>query len=345
MRKKIVIFKNDRIGDLIWSLDSLNFINQNNKDKDITYFLSNINFSMNFLVQCENVEFRKINYHPNFLEKLSIIKFFLTTQIHSVYIFRPQSFYYLLPIIFFFKKIKFNGFCINDKNNYKRPNKFLRIFLNKIIINDRSSTAIKPHTAELQNKLVDFEADKYNKKKYSLISNHHSQNKYILFQFKKKFFDFYKWEFKVLVNVLNQLSIYNLPIYLIKDKEHDFYNKIFKSEFNYYNFKTKEKITKSSNVHFFDEIEGLNYFSLIYNSSIVIAPHGTVTSVSNLNSKSLTIDLFFLDKKKIDFYEIKNSFHEFKPKNKNYKFMLISNNYHKWLKKVDILIKNYTKHV
>lgn len=165
MRKKIVIFKNDRIGDLIWSLDSLNFINQNNKDKDITYFLSNINFSMNFLVQCENVEFRKINYHPNFLEKLSIIKFFLTNQIHSVYIFRPQSFYYLLPIIFFFKKIKFNGFCINDKNNYKRPNKFLRIFLNKIIINDRSSTAIKPHTAELQNKLVDFDARKYKKKK------------------------------------------------------------------------------------------------------------------------------------------------------------------------------------
>ena len=49
MTSKIVIFKNDRIGDLIPSVPAINLIIDKNKDKKIVIYLSEINYKMKFL--------------------------------------------------------------------------------------------------------------------------------------------------------------------------------------------------------------------------------------------------------------------------------------------------------
>ena len=49
--ESIIIFKNDRIGDLMPAVAAINLIINNNKDKKIIIFLSNINYKMKFLFE------------------------------------------------------------------------------------------------------------------------------------------------------------------------------------------------------------------------------------------------------------------------------------------------------
>ena len=49
--ENIIIFKNDRIGDLIPSVAAINLIINNNQDKKIIIYLSNINYKMKFLFE------------------------------------------------------------------------------------------------------------------------------------------------------------------------------------------------------------------------------------------------------------------------------------------------------
>ena len=53
--ENIIIFKNDRIGDLIPSVSAINLIIDNNQDKKVIIFLSNINYKMKFLFEKKNV--------------------------------------------------------------------------------------------------------------------------------------------------------------------------------------------------------------------------------------------------------------------------------------------------
>ena len=48
-KKKVVIFKNDRTGDLFVSLKAINRIINKHSDQPITIFLSNINHKFSFL--------------------------------------------------------------------------------------------------------------------------------------------------------------------------------------------------------------------------------------------------------------------------------------------------------
>ena len=43
---------------------------------------------------------------------------------------------------------------LNSKNNYKRPNEFLRKFLYKKVINDRNTRSIRPTRKQLQIDLI-----------------------------------------------------------------------------------------------------------------------------------------------------------------------------------------------
>ena len=139
MFSKIVIFKNDRIGDLMPSVPAINLIIQNNKDKKIIIYLSETNYKMEFLFNEKNVEVILINYKLPLKNRIDILYFFLKTKISKVYILRPKNFFFLLPLIFYFKRIKFYGLCLNGTNNYKRPNDFLRNFLTKFVVNDRGT--------------------------------------------------------------------------------------------------------------------------------------------------------------------------------------------------------------
>ena len=48
---KVLIFKNDRVGDYFTSINSINLILNKHKDNDIVIFLSKINYKFNFIFQ------------------------------------------------------------------------------------------------------------------------------------------------------------------------------------------------------------------------------------------------------------------------------------------------------
>ena len=82
--KKIIIFKNDRIGDLIPSVPAINLLIENNKDKEIIIYLSEINYKMNFLFEYENVKIIKVNYNLTYSNRIKLIFFFLTNSSKEV---------------------------------------------------------------------------------------------------------------------------------------------------------------------------------------------------------------------------------------------------------------------
>ena len=141
MNEKIIIFKNDKIGDLIHAYNAIQNIINNNLNKQIIIFLSHYNSEMKFLF-LKNVKFHIISEKTNFLEKLKILYFFMITNIKKTYIFKPSYFLFLLPLFFYFKKIKFYGICVNNINYY-RPSLFLRKFLERFVVNDRGTKKIR----------------------------------------------------------------------------------------------------------------------------------------------------------------------------------------------------------
>ena len=153
-QEEIVVFKNDRIGDLMTSVPALRILIKENKDKLITIFLSKINHKIRFLFENENVNIIITDYNPSLKDRLLIITYLIKKKISKVFIIRPKNFFFYLPLIFFLKKTKFYGLCVNDKSNYKRPNTLLRKFLFKKVINDRNTRLIRPTRKQLQIDLV-----------------------------------------------------------------------------------------------------------------------------------------------------------------------------------------------
>ena len=150
----IVIFKNDRIGDLITSIPAINLLIKSNQDKKITIYLSQINYKMKFLLEKGNIKIIVVNYKLNLMNRINILFYLFSNNISKVFIIRPKKFYFIMPLIFFFTKIKFYGLCINAQNNYRRPNEFLRKFLDNYVINDRDTCSSRLSRAELQLNLV-----------------------------------------------------------------------------------------------------------------------------------------------------------------------------------------------
>ena len=341
LKKKIIIFKNDRLGDFIWSIESIKFLILSNQDKQIIIFLSNFNESAEFFLKFKNVIVKKIKYRASLLEKIYIFFFLLTKDIQDVYILAPKSYFFFLPLLFFFKKINFYGYCLKNINQKNRPNSFFRFFLKKYIVNDRSQENIRPHTSDLQKELVGFNSSFKDMDKNLKPLNNFYYKKYILFHFKKNIFDELSWDLNILKKIFSKILSYNFPVFLIKDLEENAYDSIFAKEFSILNsdsFLNKESLLNK--VYYVPNISGNKFFNIISNAKLVIAPHGTPTSLS-FYYKVKTIDLFYFKSKnlKTDFYKIKNAFHEFKPKNKDYLFTTINKNYDKTINKINYLIK------
>ena len=342
LKKKIVIFKNDRLGDFIWSIESIRFLILSNQDKQIIIFLSNFNESAEFFLKFTNVSIKKIKYRASFLEKINIFFLLLTEEIQDVYILAPKAFYFLLPILLFFKKINFYGYCLKNINFKNRPFTFFRFFLKKYIINDRSFVHIRPHTSDLQKKLVGFNSSFNQIQLVDKPFDNFYYKKYILFHFKKNVFDELSWDFNILNKIFDKILSYNLPVFLIKDLEKNRYDSIFLDEFTVLNFDSfLQRESLSNKVYYIPNISGNKFFNIIANAKLVIAPHGTPTSLSFYYNVK-TIDLFYFKSNnlKSDFYKIKNAFHEFKPKSKDYLFTTLNTNYNKTINKIYYLMKN-----
>ena len=70
--KKILILKNDRVGDLFNSLEAINLIIKNNSDASIEIILSEISKNLNFLFNLNHVKVSYLPYHLTFYDKLKL---------------------------------------------------------------------------------------------------------------------------------------------------------------------------------------------------------------------------------------------------------------------------------
>ena len=342
--EKIIIFKNDRLGDLLHGVPAINNIIEQNPDKEIIIFLSKISKNFYFLFKKKNTKLKVLNYHLTVAEKIKIIIFLIKNNLQKIYILSPKNFYFYLPLLFI--RTKFYGICLNGVNGYRRPNLFLRKFLYKFLINDRETLkrrkSIRLLQFELANKdleikkNIDFQLHipkSDNLKKYL-------PNNYLLVHFKKKVAHRLGWGINELDLILNELKKYNPNIVLIKDIEKDELNSIFKKKYKTLDFENNLFYKNENNVLFFDNIEGEDLYNLVKYSKKVIAFHGTIPSIALLN-KIPVLDLFYCDiKNKKDYHSYKNGFCEFKPKYQGYDFIIPRKNVEKTLKKMHFSIKN-----
>ena len=330
-----VLLKNDSVGDLVHSLKAID--NITSSSKKVTIFLSKLTEKYSFLVKGPKVEIKILNYNLSLIEKVKLIFFLISNNIKNVYILSPKNFYYYLPVIF--RNIKFYAICIDNINNYKRPNLFLRRFLYKYEINDRGKIFRRESTESIQNKLTmhdnknsDYQFNVNIKK--SEILNNILPDKYIFFHLKKKRFDDLDWKFNELQLMFIEFTKYSKNIIITKDIENDNNNIIFRENYNSYDFNSKKFIDKKKNILFLDNIVGEDLFNVIKYSHKVVAFHGMMTNLGYLLKKPV-LDLFHC---KIEVWEdyrsYRNSFYEFKPKYYGYDFIIPNKNIRKTIRKM-----------
>ena len=342
-----VILKNDAVGDLVPSLPAINNIIYSKDNKKVTIFLSERSKKFNFLVDAPNVEVKIINYNLSFFEKISLFVYIFRNKIDNIYILSPKNFYFYLPV--FFRKIKFFALCVNNINNYKRPNSFLRKFLFKYVINERHKTFKRESTKSIQNRLTASDSLIHKDKNYKIHLKNSNKlfkylpDKYLYFHYKKKRFESLNWRLNELNLLLKEFTKYYENIVFTKDNLKDENSSIFKNIYNSYDFKTDKFVNRKKNIIFLDNIEGIDLFNVIGHSSKVVAFHGMMTGIASLFKKPV-LDLFHIDVliENMDwesYRRTRNFFYEFKPVYKNYDFIIPQKNFIKTLKKMKFSLK------
>jgi ADP-heptose:LPS heptosyltransferase len=339
--KNILVIKNDRLGDFAISLPALNLILNKYRNDKITFVLSDINFDFSFLLKKNNVNFIKISYSLNLFERINIFLLLLFKKFEKIYIFRPKNYYFFLS--FFFRKIKFIGICIKNKN-ILRPNKFLLKYLNYYLINDRDINGKRESIVELQIKTINYKPiyvenlinniNSFNLEKYKLPRD------YILIHYKDAVFSKAGWTINNFILLLNKISKFTNVI-LVSDLENEKFKSSFLENYSYIDLKNKSEDIKfkQNNVIFVNNAMGQDLANLIKNAKIVIACHGTMTLLANyFNVK--TLDLYYIDKSINNFrQQYLNSFREFRPLNKTIYKRIVFKEYYIYEKKIISFIK------
>ena len=334
MNEKIIIFKNDKIGDLLHAYNAIQNIINNNLNKKILIFLSHYNSEMKFLFKSNNVRFKVITEKINIVDKLNLFLFFLRNDIKEVYIFKPSNYLFYLPLIFYLKRIKFFGICV-DNINYKRPALFLRNLMDKIAINDRGSKKIRKSINELNMSLTN---NKGTKSLFEIIEEEFkselNKKNYILVHYNKFKFNKLNLGLSDLYMLIDKLKKLDKRIVLTNDLNDNQTNNLLLEKYK----KKNEQF-----VDYYPNIKAEHLFKLIGNAKIVISFHGSITSMAAIQ-KTKVIDLFNCEINSIkDFYKYKNAFHEFVPKLKSYEFMIPKKNFSITVKRIENLLINGRK--
>tara|TARA_B100000700_G_scaffold63403_1_gene69926 strand:- start:2162 stop:3181 length:1020 start_codon:yes stop_codon:yes gene_type:complete len=337
LKKKIVIFKNDRGGDLLVSLKAIYALMENNSN--VTIYLSNINKSFSFLFK--NSIIKEIPFDLTIFSKLKIFLYFLVNKVDEVYILTPKNFYYYLPFIF--RKIKFYGIVIEGKKR-NRPSNFFKKYLYKYKIISRKDKINKETSDQIQLSLVTEDIKNKNdilkSIDLSFVNNAIKSNlfkSYVFFQFKKSFFDKLEWDLDKLDLFFNSLIYKNLKVVFCSDIKNNSMNKNFLKKYSYINFKTnevKKNITK--NILYLHDISGKDLFYVINQANNVICPHGLISHISSIYMKP-TLALFnFEIKNKSDFLHEKVSLSEWYPK-KSFNFTFLNRDFKRTMRKFNNL--------
>ena len=342
--EKIIVLKNDAVGDLTQSLKAIKNIINTHQNKIIEIYLSERSEKFNFLISNNNnIKFKKLSYDLKIIDKLKLIIYLLKNKVSNIYILTPKNFYFYLPLLF--RNIKFFGLCINGRNNYKRPSLFLRKYLFRYVVNDRGATYRRVHTTELQDDLTkeNISNTKNNievKLNNSNILNENLPDNYIYFHLKKNITDKLNWNIDDLIKLFNFLLKKYEHVIFTRDIEINNREDHIRKKFMIIDFKNNTILNKDldSKIVLYDNIEGEDLYKTIINSSKVIAFHGMMTNLASIKKKKV-VDMWFCDIKNYnDYKNYRNAFYEFKPKYNGYNFIIPSKQIDKTIRKLSNFI-------
>ena len=330
MKKKVLILKNDRTGDLFVSLKAINRIINKHINQDIIIFLSNINHKFNFLFP--KLIKKIIPMDLNFINKVKIFAYILFNNIDTIYILTPKNFYYYLP--FFFRNIKFYAITIRSLKN--RPSSFLLKYLYRYEVLDRINIKKRKSSYLIQENLIEYTYDKNNLNK-SIKTSHNFiyPKQFVFFHYKKKFFDeLLNWNLDTVNELLNFLNEKFENVCFSSELNDEKINKFFTSKFNHYNFDDNKKIMiNKKNIFFLKNIDGSNLFEAVQKSSKVISPEGIITHMGYFLNKPILTLMFFHMNDRRDFINQIISCKEWFPPN-NYEYTMLKKDFKKTLEKI-----------
>ena len=332
-KNNILIFKNDRGGDLLNSISCISsLLDKNNK---VTIYLSQFNIGFAFLFANANI--KKIDYNLSLFAKIRIFLFILINNFDEIYILTPKNYYYYLS--FFFRKIKFYAITV-DGVKRKRPFEALRALLYKYVtisrksINNKSSADLQKDLI-IDNKYID---NNFINIKTPMLNEFIAKNipkKFLFIQYKDSFYKEINLSGKNFLFLLEDLIKTNDNIIFSSDIENNLSNTFFYEQFNLIDCKQKiAKINKDKkNITYLHAIDSENLFAIINKANNIISPHGLVTHMCKFyKKKSLNLFNFKINNKK-DFIHQKIAFSEWY-KNMNIKFVFLNNDVDRSLKKI-----------
>ena len=331
-KKKILILKNDRTGDLFVSLKAINSILNKHQNDEICIFLSKINKKFAFLFPTINKKIFSMDL--NIFDKINIFIYFLFNKIDHVYILTPKSFYYFLPLIF--KNTKFFGITIKAKRN--RPSNFLLSYLHKYVVLDRINLKKRNSSYDIQKKLIyDNPINEKNmiNEDYNLSHNFDFPKKFVYFHYKHRLFNYLlNWELKDIKNFLTFLNTKYENVLFSSEMNNKEINNYFLDSFNTYDFNNKTYLSKNKqNIYFLKDIDGYDLFDAVRKSNKVIAPEGIITHIGYFLKKPILALMHFNLKNKKDFISQIISCREWFPPN-NYDFIVLKKDYLKSIQKI-----------
>ena len=331
MKKKVLILKNDRTGDLFVSLNAINKIINKHSNQEIIIYLSNINHKFSFLFP--NLQKKIVSMNLSVLEKINIFLFLMINKIDTIYILSPKNFYYYLPI--FFRKIKFYGITI--KSQKSRPNNYLIKFLFKHVVIDRLNIRKRLSSYNIQENLIEITSNKNNLNKDSLISHNFIYPKnFIFFHYKHSFFNnLLKWELDKVSKLISFFSKKYENILFSSELFSKSTNDYFSNIYNTYDYvNKKEFINNKKKIFFLKDIDGYDLFDAVKKSSKIISPEGIITHMGYfLGKPSLALMHFNLYSRK-DFISQIISCKEWFPPD-NYNYTVLKKDFTKSLQKLD----------
>ena len=307
--KNIVIFKNDRGGDLFISLKLISSLKS--EYKNITIFLSELNFGFNFLF--DKFKVKKINYNLSIINKLNIIFYLLNSNINEVYILTPKNFYFYLP--FFFRKINFYAITING-NKRNRPPNYLRRMLKNYVEISRNKNKNKTPSRILQLDLLEkniYIDHQYTNLSIPNITEDQKKiipNNFVYLQFKKNFFEDFGWGIKEFLRIIDLLLLKYENVLFSSDIEHNDYNTYFINNFSNINLISNTINERNKHkVYFLNKIEAKELFLVIRAANKCLAPHGLVTNICYFLGKE-SLNLFNYQNSNFNYHYAKISFSE-----------------------------------
>ena len=88
---KILVLKNDRVGDLANSLQGINSLLNENRNEQIEIVLSDISKDLSFLFKVKNVKISYLKYSLNFFDKVKLFFKIITSNFEKIYILAPKN--------------------------------------------------------------------------------------------------------------------------------------------------------------------------------------------------------------------------------------------------------------